>query len=200
MTLTPIVYFALAYLIGSIPTGYWLGKAWKGVDVRQHGSGNLGATNVFRVLGPLPGSITLAIDILKGYLVVFVANILFPGVLWALISSGVFAIVGHTMSIFVRFRGGKGVATSAGVFLALLPGPSLVALFTFLVVFGISRYVSLGSLSGALALVTSAFFFSAPQALTGTATVVAFFVCWTHRSNIKRLLAGTENRIEWKKT
>src|SRR5882672_11102169 len=100
---------ALAYLIGSVPTGYWLGKLWKGVDVRQFGSGNLGATNVFRVLGVVPGLLTFVIDFSKGLISVLVAKRLFPGELSIALCAGLAAILGHTTSVFVRFRGGKGV-------------------------------------------------------------------------------------------
>ncbi len=187
------------YLLGSIPTGLWLGKAWKGMDVRQHGSGNLGATNVFRVLGAVPGAITLSLDILKGVTAVLLAKHYFPGDLRVFIAAGLAAIVGHTMSVFVKFRGGKGVATSAGVFFALLPLPSLFALIAFAIVFGISHYVSLGSLSGAFTLVLSSFFLASPKPLTWTAAGIFLFVIWTHRANITRLRQGTENRIEWGK-
>jgi glycerol-3-phosphate acyltransferase PlsY len=190
---------AASYLLGSIPTGYWLGLAWKGVDVRQQGSGNLGATNVLRVLGTGPGVLTLALDILKGLIPVLVAQRLFPQELTLAILTGLAAIFGHTASIFVRFRGGKGVATTAGVFAALLPIPALAAVTVFAVVFGWSRYVSLGSLLGALTLACSSFIVAAPRPLAWTAVAMAVFVVWTHRANIRRLYSGTENRIEWRK-
>ncbi len=199
MSMPHLLCYIGSYVIGSIPTGFWLGKAWKGIDVRQHGSGNLGATNVFRVLGKGPGAMTLAIDILKGLLVVLAAKTLFPQELNTAITAGICAILGHTTSIFVCFRGGKGVATSAGVFLALLPLPSAAALLTFAIVFGITHYVSLGSLSAAVVLPASSFALSEPRALSCTAMAISLFVAWTHRTNIQRLLNGTENRIEWKK-
>ncbi len=197
MTVRHIVLLVLAYFLGSVPTGYWLGKLWKGVDVREFGSGNLGATNVFRVLGVIPGLLTLAIDIAKGWGAVCIARAWFPGKLSIAIVAGMAAILGHATSVFVRFRGGKGVATSAGVFLALLPLPSAAALAVFAVVFGATRYVSLGSLAGAFTLAASSFALSSPKALSWAASVVALFVAWTHRANIKRLMQGTENRIEW---
>ena len=187
-----------AYLVGSIPTGFWLGKLWKGIDVREFGSGNLGATNVFRVLGIVPGILTFTIDISKGLVSVLCARILFPGELPTAIGAGVAAILGHTTSMFVQFRGGKGVATSAGVFLALLPLPSTFALAAFAIVFGATRYVSLGSLVGAYTLVGTAFVLSSPRVLSWTALAVALFVTWTHRTNIKRLMRGTENRVTWR--
>jgi len=188
-----------AYFLGSIPTGYWLGLAWKGVDVRRQGSGNLGATNVFRVLGTGPGLCTLAADILKGWLPVFWARHLFPLDLSLAIAVGLAAILGHTTSIFVRLRGGKGVATSAGVFAALLPLPTLAAVVVFVVVFAATRFVSLGSLFGVFSLAASSFLLPAPRPLAWATIVVAVFVVWTHRANIRRLLNGTENRLSWQK-
>jgi len=183
-----------SYLLGSIPTGYWLGLAWKGVDVRNLGSGNLGATNVLRVLGPGPGLLTLALDIFKGLIPVLISERLFPHELTLAILTGLSAIVGHTASIFVRFRGGKGVATTAGVFAALLPIPTLAAVAVFAVVFGSTRYVSLGSLLGASTLAISSFVFAIPRSLSWAAVLVAVYVIWTHRGNIRRLANGTENR------
>lgn len=187
--------FPAAYLIGAIPTGYWLGKAWKGVDVRKHGSGNLGATNVFRVLGKGPGVITLTVDILKGLLPVLVMQRLFPGNLEWSLTTGLLTILGHTTSPFVGFRGGKGVATSAGVFAALLPWPAAAAVATFGVALLLSGYVSLSSILAAIVLTFSAWVLKAPYLLQLAAAVVGVFVIWKHRGNIQRLRAGTENRI-----
>lgn len=199
MTLTRAGFLIVAYFIGSIPTGYWLGLAWKGIDIRRQGSGNLGATNVFRVLGAGPGFLTLAIDILKGWIPVLWALHLFPHDLSLAIAAGVAAIAGHTTSVFVHFRGGKGVATSAGVFAALLPGPVFAAAAVFTVAFAATRYVSLGSLLGVLTLAVSSFLWPAPRPLAWATVGVAIFVVWTHRTNIQRLLSGTENRLSWPK-
>jgi glycerol-3-phosphate acyltransferase PlsY len=211
------VYVLGSYLMGSIPTGYWLGKIWQGIDVRQYGSGNLGATNVFRVLGAGAGSITLVIDILKGFFPVFIYKSAFvgarmhcipndpacfalnPGETTALILIGFATIIGHTASIFVRFRGGKGIATSAGVFLALLPIPTAAAIAVFALTFSLTRYVSASSLLAAYTLVASSFALAMPRPLSWTAAAIAAFVTWTHRTNIQRLLNGTENRISWSK-
>ena len=189
----------VAYFIGSIPTGYWLGLAWKGIDVRKQGSGNLGATNVFRVLGTFPGLLTLAIDILKGWVPVLWTRHLFPQSLSLALAAGLAAILGHTTSVFVRFRGGKGVATSAGVFAALLPLPFTAAAVVFAIVFAATRFVSLGSMLAVLTLAASSFMVSAPRPLSWAAVLVAVFVVWTHRSNIQRLRNGTENRLSWHK-
>jgi glycerol-3-phosphate acyltransferase PlsY len=189
----------LSYFLGAIPTGYWLGRIWKGIDIRSFGSGNLGATNVLRVLGPVPGMFTLACDGLKGVVPVLVAQYLFPGDLLLHAVTGMVAIVGHTTSIFVHFRGGKGVATAAGVFSVLMPFPCACAGFMFVVTVALTRFVSLGSLLGVLTLVISSFIFSTQRPLVWTAAAVAAFVVWTHRGNIQRLREGTENRIQWPK-
>ncbi len=188
-------YIAGSYLLGSIPTGYWLGKVWKGMDVRQHGSGNLGATNVFRVLGKGPGIVTLLFDIAKGALPVVAAKHC-PGApallpLWA----GLAAIVGHTTSIFVRLRGGKGVATSAGVFAALAPTAFGISLLVFLLVFARTRIVSLSSILSAVTLAAMAWLLTPHTYMAWMAAGIAVFVLWTHRANIDRLRKGTEHRI-----
>jgi len=193
----PAIALIASYFIGAIPTGVWLGKAWKGIDVRQHGSGNLGATNVFRVLGKGPGSVTLALDILKGLLPVLVAQHYWPNYPGMAILSGLLAIIGHMTSPFARFKGGKGVATSAGVFAALLPIPTAAAVIAFILVFGISGYVSLGSLVAAAVLAGTACFLPVLVLLKGLAVLIAVLVFWTHRGNIQRLRQGTENRILW---
>lgn len=186
----------LAYLMGSIPTGFWIGKLWKGIDVRDYGSGNLGATNVFRVLGKGPGLITLIIDILKGALPVLGVERRFPEP-WMALLAGLLTIIGHTSSIFVRFRGGKGVATSAGVFGALLPVASLMAFATFAFSFFFTRIVSVSSILAACVLSFAAFFTSPDPLRAYTATVVTGLLIWTHRANLKRLIRGTEPRIAW---
>jgi glycerol-3-phosphate acyltransferase PlsY len=199
VTLSRGGFVLLAYFLGSIPTGYWLGKAWKGIDVREHGSGNLGATNVFRTLGPAAGLITLLIDVVKGLVPVLMVQHLYPGELMLSIAAGLAAIIGHTMSVFVRFRGGKGMATAAGVFAALLPVQSAAGIFVFISVSVLTRYVSLGSMLGALTLVGSLYFVPAPAPLVWTSVTVATFAFWKHRGNIQRLWNGTENRLEWKR-
>ncbi len=123
MSASRVGFLIATYLLGSIPTGYWLGRAWKGIDIRQYGSGNLGATNVYRVLGAKPALFTFTIDCLKGLIPVLLAKHLFPDELSMAALAGVIAILGHTMSVFVHFRGGKGMATSTGVFAALMPEP-----------------------------------------------------------------------------
>ncbi len=184
-----------SYLLGSIPTGYWLGKAWKGIDIRTQGSGNVGATNVVRVLGVGPGVITFLIDCLKGALPVLWVQHTYPGALGWATCAGLAAILGHTTSPFVRFQGGKGVATSGGAFAALLPIPTGIGFAVFLVCLAFSRMVSASSILAAVALAVSAFKFAPDPMLAYAVTGVSLVVIWKHRDNIKRILAGTESRI-----
>jgi len=195
LTWEPIAYTAASYLLGAIPTGYWMGLRLKGIDVRQHGSGNLGATNVLRVLGKGPGMLTLAFDIAKGILPVIGAQRFFPNGWEIALAAGVAAILGHSTSPFVGFKGGKGVATTAGAFGALLPAPTLLAVIVFGISLILSRIVSLSSILGAIALGIGAFFFSSIQPLAYAATGMSALVIWKHRANITRLLQGTEPRL-----
>lgn len=188
---------ALSYLIGATPTSYWVGKAFHGVDLREHGSGNLGATNAFRVLGWRSAAPVMAVDILKG----FVPAWFFPGMVnasfgWTL-AFGAAAILGHMFSLWVGFKGGKGMATSAGVFLALAPWAALAAVAIWLVVTFSTRIVSVGSIAAALALP----FLVALLPHRGGGMLVVFtaalavFVIWAHRTNVRRLLKGEEHRF-----
>lgn len=195
----PAILVGLSYLIGSIPAAYLAGKLTRGIDLREHGSGNLGATNVYRVLGPKIAIVVLVVDALKGAVPV----IAFPGLtdsprpdLWA-IAYAVAAIAGHVRSIFLLWRGGgKGVATAAGAFMALAPLPSLVALGVFIVVLLARGYVSLGSLSAATVLPALIGLREGMRSpLFVVSAVVAAFVFWTHRANIGRLRRGEEPRF-----
>jgi acyl phosphate:glycerol-3-phosphate acyltransferase len=190
----------VAYLIGSIPTGYLMARA-KGVDIRSVGSGNIGATNVFRILGKGPGIVVLTIDALKGFLP---AKFLLLGAVpetaeYHSIVAGFFAIVGHNYTCWLRFKGGKGVATSAGVLIAWVPMALLIALGSWLVVLAVSRYVSLGSVLAALVLPLAVWWTGEKPLMIGIASVVSALAIYKHRANIKRLMDGTENRIGKKK-
>jgi len=190
---------ALAYTAGSIPAAYLAGRA-KGVDLRKHGSGNLGATNVFRVLGAKIGLAVFAFDMAKGAIPVLLLPRLTTTILdpvWVAILCGVAAIAGHVRPLFLRFqRGGKGVATAAGVFLALAPLQTALTLAIFVAVVFASGYVSLGSLTGAVALpVLLAVSVGTKTPVFGISVLVALFVFWTHRANIARLRRGEENRF-----
>jgi acyl phosphate:glycerol-3-phosphate acyltransferase len=197
--MSPIVGVLLSYLAGSIPSAYLAGKA-RGVDLRKHGSGNLGATNVVRVLGPKIGAAVFIADLLKGFLPVYFlpryTETLQPG-MWALIF-GAAAIAGHVKPIFLLGRGGgKGVATASGVFLALAFVPMLIAEVLWIGVFYFTRYVSLASLVGAAVLPIAILIFSrdAGSPIFIASVIIALFVFWTHRANIGRLRRGEEHRF-----
>lgn len=184
----------LAYLAGAVPTGLWLGLTLRGVDIRLHGSRNIGATNTMRVLGKPLGAVALGVDILKGLVAVLFIARLSP---WdyAPLMCGSSAILGHVTSPFVKFKGGKGVATSAGVFLGLAPLPTAIAAAVFLAVLAVTRMVSAGSIAAALALACTVLLMSADRVLQAVVVLVAALVIIRHRSNIARILQGTENKI-----
>ncbi|MDQ6768797.1 MAG: glycerol-3-phosphate 1-O-acyltransferase PlsY [Gemmatimonadota bacterium] len=197
--MSPIIGVILSYLAGSIPSAYLAGKV-RGVDLRKHGSGNLGATNVVRVLGAKIGAVVFLADLLKGLLPVYFlpryTDTLQPQ-LWALVY-GAAAILGHVKPIFLLGKGGgKGVATASGVFLALAFVPMLIAEVVWIAVFYFTRYVSLASLLGAAVLPIAILALSRdPQSPVFIASVViASFVFWTHRANIGRLRRGQEHRF-----
>lgn len=198
--MTAVLLLIGAYLLGSIPTGYWLGRYWKGIDIRTMGSGNLGATNVFRVLGKTPGFLTLVIDMAKGFLPVFLAHTYFPGNYLLAMGAAIASIAGHATSPFVGFHGGKGVATSGGAYLALMPIPSVISLTTFAITFAITRIVSMSSLVATFAMCVAAVFYSPSHLLTGMTFVIAAFLFWSHRSNLKRLREGKETPLSVGKT
>lgn len=186
---------ALSYLLGSVPTGLWLGLRLRGVDIRTAGSKNIGATNTMRVLGKRLGAVALTADIAKGLIPVVAFARLAPDAAYLPLLCGIAAILGHTFSLFIRFRGGKGVATSAGVFLGLATWPALIAVSVFAVVVGITRMVSAGSVCAAVALAVSVWFFPLTIVIQVVTGVVALLVIVKHRENIRRILKGTENRI-----
>ena len=202
--MAPVVGVIIAYLAGSIPSAYIAGKL-RGVDLRQHGSGNLGATNVVRVLGRNTGIAVFFADLLKGFLPVYFLPVytetLRPG-LWAL-AYGVAAIFGHVKPVFLLGRGGgKGVATASGVFMALALVPMLITEVVWIIVFATTRYVSLASLAGAAALpIAIVALYRDPRSPVFIASVIiASFVFWTHRANIGRLRRGEEHRFVKKET
>ena len=197
--MNPLAGLVIAYLAGSIPFAYLAGRLFKGIDLREHGSGNLGATNVFRVMGWKIASLVMVLDMAKGALPVL---LLPPRIapthaeLWA-IAFGVAAIVGHVRPVFLLWKGGgKGVATAGGVFLALAPVASLISIAVFALVVYLSGYVSLGSLSSAVVLtVTVVIMKGASSPVAIACAVITAFVFWTHRANIGRLRRGEENRF-----
>ncbi len=194
----------LAYLIGSIPVAYIFGRVLKNLDIREHGSGNMGATNAFRVLGKGPGTIVLILDIIKGIIpVTIVANAFGLGDALSLVIIAVAAVAGHNWTVFLGFKGGKGMATSLGVLIGLaiqLPGLRIVlglATLIWLVLFLSLGYVSLASISAAVALPILMVAFEAPFPMKAMAIVLCVFIVFRHRSNIKRLVKGQENRVSF---
>jgi len=194
MIVTVIIGVIASYALGSIPTGLWLGQRLRGIDIREHGSKNIGATNTMRVLGKKLGAIALACDIAKGLIPVLLAQRYGE---WAYlpIVCGVAAILGHTFSFFVKFKGGKGVATSAGVFMGLAPLPTLVGVVIFGIVLGLTRMVSAGSILAATAMAVSVFLLPTPPPIQVLTVVVAVLVILKHRTNIQRILSGNESKI-----
>jgi len=192
-----------AYLLGSIPFGYLIVKMGNGSDVRGAGSGNIGATNVTRVAGKPAGIATLLLDVGKGYLAVWMAMRWSHGNIRWMMAAGVAVVLGHTFSCWLRFRGGKGVATGLGVFLAVAWQAVLATLLVWLVVVAFWRYVSLGSVVSAAALPILVYLFYAPGhapplAVSFGSVAVALIVIFKHRGNIARLIAGTESRLRRK--
>jgi glycerol-3-phosphate acyltransferase PlsY len=186
----------VCYFLGSIPTGFLWAKA-RGIDIRKVGSGNIGATNVMRALGKGPGLAVLLIDTLKGFVPVYVAPRLFPDVdrTTLQITCCIFVIAGHNWTCWLRFKGGKGVATSSGALLAFLPVPFLCAFGVWAILFAIWRYVSLASIGGAVAMPLATLVHEKNMTTVIFTGILAVVVIYKHKSNIQRLLAGTENRI-----
>ena len=184
-----------AYLLGGFPTSYLAGKL-AGIDLREHGSKNLGATNVYRVLGWRYAIPVGLIDVAKGTVPVAVVAPWASQAPWTPLLLGVAAILGHVYSPFLKFRGGKGVATAAGVVLGLAPIPLAASAAVWLAVLGVSGYVSLASMLGAAAFPVAAWLLTPrDRYVIGAGVAIAGFIVFTHRSNIRRLLAGTESRV-----
>lgn len=201
-----ILSILIAYLAGSIPSAVWVGRAAKGVDVREHGSGNMGAANVARVLGFQWAIVVGLIDVLKGFAPVVWLGPLAVQDVGLTVSAvrliiGATAIIGHLFPVFARFKGGKGVLTAAGVFLAVLPLEVGIALVVWLIVFLTTRIVSLGSILAVLTVVVAVFIrrfaFHVPigDSLIAASILLLLLVVFTHRSNVRRLLRGEESRF-----
>lgn len=187
----------ISYLLGAIPFGVLIARWVYKVDIRELGSRNTGATNVWRSLGAKAGVATLFLDGLKGAAAVIVARLLLPDEIGSHVGAGIMSIVGHNWSVFLRGSGGKGVATSAGVFLALMPLHAAVALATFLVFFLTTRHVSVGSMAAAVALFVSTFFIETAWLLRGLVAVSALMVLMKHVPNMRRLARGEEPKVKF---
>lgn len=193
VTLLTLLALALSYLLGSVPAAAWVARA-RGVDIRRVGSGNSGATNVLRSVGVVPGLLVALFDILKGALAVWLGGALGLSPLAATLC-GVAAVIGHNFSPFLGWRGGKGVATSFGVIAAAAPVPGLGVLVIGVAAIALTRFVSAGSILGAVAAVLLALITAQPAWLTGIVTGLAALLVWQHRENIRRLQAGNERRL-----
>ena len=194
--MTAALALGAAYLVGALPIGYLVGRAFGIADIRRHGSGNIGATNVLRTAGRLPALLTLVGDIVKGWSAVAVGALVSAGDPALTALSAVAAVIGNCWSIFLGFRGGKGVATGFGALLRLVPLATLPAALVWLAVTIVSRYVSLGSLVAAICVPVAALLLARyPSAYVVAAAAVAVIVVGRHHENIGRLLAGSERRL-----
>jgi len=214
-----------AYLLGSIPFGYLAAKA-KGIDITKVGSGNIGATNALRVLGKPAGIFVLVMDVVKGYVACLLGVFIYINFVYRLtglhpstsdngihsvevlfdsfgnfpIIAGIFAVLGHNYTCWLKFKGGKGIATTAGVYLALAPGALLVALVVFILAILLTKYVSVGSIAAAIALPAAVWVLQPHNLLLGiVTTALGALAVYKHKGNIQRLRAGTENRLGKKK-
>lgn len=183
---------ALSYLAGGIPTGYLLARRLKGIDIREHGSGNPGAANVYRVVGKGAGATTLFVDALKGFFPVLLARHYYSTDYRAQIACGALAIIGHVWTIFLGFRGGKGVATSAGVFIALLPKPMLGAILVFIAGVALTGHISVGSMAGAALFPLFATLLKEPWPLTAMASAAGLLILIKHIPNFRRIVLRQE--------
>ena len=201
-----ILLMALSYILGSVPNALWIGKVFKGIDVREHGSKNTGSTNAARVLGAKLGILTLILDISKGLVPTLIAILLKVDFFENLtkienfdyVLVGICAILGHVFSIFMNFKGGKAVATTLGVFLVLVPKAILFAAIVFFVVFTIFRYVSLSSIFAAVSLPIFTYFLYQQIIYVILGILIAILIIVKHKSNIERLKNGTESKFSLK--
>lgn len=196
-----------AYCIGSIPTAYWIGKLFFNIDIREHGSKNMGASNTFRVLGAVWGIVVLIIDLGKGMAAVQLALLVHPTdwlgtekSFWQLLF-GLVAVLGHVFPVFAGFRGGKGVATLFGLVLAIQPWTALISVGAFLIVVFLTRYISIGSVIAAVVFMACVWFAYTESNvyMRWFSIIAATLVIFMHRSNIMRLLKGSENKFSWRK-
>ena len=201
--MSTIILIIVAYILGSVPNALWIGKVFKGIDIREHGSKNTGSTNAARVLGAKLGILTLILDISKGAIPVTLSFFMKADLLENMtgISSldpimvGIFAIIGHSFSLFMKFKGGKAVATTVGVFTVLVPKALLLAAVVFFVIFAVTRYVSVSSITAAISLPIFIFFLYWDVTYTIFGGIIAILIIVKHKSNIQRLLNGTESKF-----
>lgn len=192
----------IGYLLGSLNTSIIVGKLYK-IDVRNHGSGNAGATNTLRVLGKIPALLVVLGDFLKGAIACLIGRYLagetFPQVYAGEYIGGLFAVLGHNWPVYFGFKGGKGVMTSFAVVLMFSPWAALISLLCFIVIVALTKYVSLGSMIGAVLFPIAAFLLKEPAMMVGTGAFLGLLIVVRHRSNIKRLIAGEEKKLSFNK-
>ncbi|MBU2530794.1 MAG: glycerol-3-phosphate 1-O-acyltransferase PlsY [Elusimicrobia bacterium] len=191
----------ISYVFGGIPTGYVLGKYLKGIDIREYGSGNPGTANVYRTLGKWAGITTFIVDFLKGFLPTMLAMgfYLRAGHWWIPVIAGAIAIAGHIWTPFLNFKGGKGVATSAGVFAAIMPLPVLGAIIVFTITVAITKHISVGSMAGSIVLPFLSYYLKSYPPLSLMALIVCALIFYTHIPNIRRIISGKELSYKHKK-
>lgn len=194
---TLILTAAAAYLLGSCVFAYLIARWMKGIDITAHGSGNPGTSNVLRVVGKTGAALTLLGDALKGYLAVLLGGLIAGGI--GMLVAAVCVMVGHMYPLYFHFKGGKTVATAAGVMFALDWRIALTAIGVFVLVLALTRYISVASILASITVTVSAFFYSRDVSLYVICFLVTAFIVFKHRSNMKRLMAGTENKISFKK-
>ncbi|MBR5381894.1 MAG: glycerol-3-phosphate 1-O-acyltransferase PlsY [Oscillospiraceae bacterium] len=194
-TIFTMLACVLSYLVGSVPSGLIFGKLIWNIDLREHGSHNIGATNAWRTIGKPAGILIFAFDFLKGVIGVGFGAAL-SGTPLAQVLGGIFAIIGHSCSLLLGFKGGKGVATGLGVIAMLMPKEALIVFLIWLAIVRVTRYVSLGSIVAAACAPILAWLFGKPAETVAFGVVAAIFIIYRHQSNIERLLSGTESRIE----
>lgn len=190
-----VLGFICGHICGSIPSGLWIVKALFGIDIRNYGSKNIGTTNVFRTVGAKAALLVLILDMLKGIIAVAAMNYFFANPLLDVITA-LGALLGHNYSVFLRFKGGKGVATGLGLLIYLMPKVSLGSFLVWLILVLITRYVSLGSVVAAIMTPIFAWYFGYPPAYIVFGGIAGLFVIIRHKENIKRLLNGTESKIK----
>lgn len=199
MLVLTVLVFSISYLIGAIPFGVIIARSFYHADIRQMGSRNTGATNVWRSLGWKPGLVTLVLDILKGAVPVLICRARWPGMPMLAVVAGLAAIIGHNWSVFLMGSGGKGVATSTGVFLALLPVEGCAAIVTFLVFFLMTKHVSVGSMAGAVALLITCLIRQHPPIVDAVVLLASAMILIKHIPNMKRLARGEEPKVPMRK-
>lgn len=189
-----VIYLIISYLCGAIPFAYIIARYFKNIDIRKCGSGNPGATNVFRAVSKPLGILTFILDVLKGFIPVYFAGWINPSV-YFILAVAFITVIGHIYTVFLNFKGGKGVATGCGVFIAFAPIVTLICFLIFVAVLFISKYVALSSMCAAISLPVILKIFHYPNVIVLFAVILAVLVIIRHLSNIKRILNGTENKI-----